>query len=229
MNYHTKLRSVFLAGGLALSAVMTPAAASGPAVEFDRIHNECVQVPGLEFGAGREWAHCQLEHVAFVVTISQKDGLNDFYATRYCLGNKPGVCERKAQVLFANRAYRAEATIAHVDSTDGKNEFLDPVAVISPDASQLLVLSTRSQGKVERRYYTWQARRWVPIDAGKWIGEYAQQLPAGQRVVQADAPVPVTLVSTVTVSVPGQQKQTREVQLEMSGGELRVAASRGQL
>ena len=225
MNYTTLLRSVLLVGGLALSAVMVPAAASGPAIEFDRIHNECVQVPGFEFGAGREWAHCQLEHVAFVVTI----GLNDFYVTRYCLGNKPGVCERKTQVLFANRAYRAEATIAHVDSVDGHNEFLDPVAVISPDASQLLVLSTRSQGKVERRFYTWQARRWVPIDAGKWIGEYAQQLPAGQRVLQAEAPVPVTLVSTVTVSIPGQQKQTREVQLEMSGGELRVAASRGQL
>jgi hypothetical protein len=225
MKYTTLLRSVLLAGGLAISAVMTPAAASGPALEFDRIHNECVQVPGLEFGAGREWAHCQLEHVAFVATV----GLNDFYATRYCLGNKPGVCERKAQVLFANRAYRAEATIAHVDSTDGKNEFLDPVAVMSADGSDLLVLSTRSQGKVERRYYTWQARRWVPIDAGKWIGEYARQLPAGQRVVQVDAPVPVTLVSTVTVSVPGQQKQTREVQLEMVGGELRVAASYGQL
>ena len=225
MNNSKRLRSLLLVGGLALSAVMTPAAASGPVIEFDRIHNECVQVPGFEFGAGREWAQCNLEHVAFVVTI----GLNDFYVTRYCLGNKPGVCERKAQVLFANRAYRAEATIAHVDSTDGPNEFLDPVAVISPDASQLLVLSTRSQGKVERRYYTWQARRWVPIDAGKWIADYARQLPAGQRVVQADAPVPVTLVSTVTVSMPGQQKQTREVQLEMTGGELRVAASRGQL
>ena len=225
MNYPTVLRSVLLASGLALSAVMMPAAASGPALEFDRIHNECVQVPGLEFGAGREWAHCHLEHVAFVATV----GLNDFYATRYCLGNKPSVCERKAQILFANRAYRAEATIAHVDSTDGQNEFLDPVAVLSADGSDLLALSTRSQGKVERRYYTWQARRWVPIDAGKWIGEYARQLPAGQRVVQAEAPVPVTLVSTVTVSVPGQQKQTREVQLEMSGGELRVAASRGQL
>ena len=225
MNYPTILRSVLLAGGLALSIPITPAAASGPALEFDRIHNECVQVPGFEFGAGREWAHCQLEHVAFVSTV----GLNDFYTTRYCLGNKPDVCERKAQVLFANRAYRAEATIAHVDSTDGQNEFLDPVAILSADGSDLLVLSTRSQGKVERRFYTWQARRWVPIDAGKWIGEYARQLPAGQRVVQADAPVPVTLVSTVTVSVPGQRKQTREVQLEMSGGELRVAASRGQL
>jgi hypothetical protein len=225
MNYPTILRSVLLAGGLALSVLMTPAAASGPTLEFDRIHNECVQVPGLEFGAGREWTQCQLEHVAFVATV----GLNDFYATRYCLGNKPGVCERRAQVLFANRAYRPEATIAHVDSTDGQNEFLDPVAVMSADGSDLLVLSTRSKGKVERRFYTWQARRWVPIDAGKWIGEYARQLPAGQRVVQAEAPVPVTLVSTVTVSVPGQQKQTREVQLEMSRGELRVAASRGQL
>lgn len=225
MNNSKRLRSLLLVGGLALSAVLTPAAASGPAIEFDRIHNECVQVPGFEFGAGREWAQCQLEHVAFVATV----GLNDFYVTRYCLGNKPGVCERKAQVLFANRAYRAEATIAHVDSTDGHNEFLDPVAVLSADGSDLLVLSTRSQGKVERRYYTWQARRWVPIDAGKWIADYARQLPAGQRVVQADAPVPVTLVSTVTVSMPGQQKQTREVQLEMSGGELRVAASRGQL
>jgi hypothetical protein len=225
MNNSKRLRSILLVGGLALSAVMTPAAASGPVIEFDRIHNECVQVPGFEFGAGREWTHCQLEHVAFVATV----GLNDFYATRYCLGNKPGVCERKAQVLFANRAYRAEATIAHVDSTDGHSEFLDPVAVMSADGSDLLVLSTRSKGKVERRFYTWQARRWVPIDAGKWIGEYARQLPAGQRVVQAEAPVPVTLVSTVTVSVPGQQKQTREVQLEMSRGELRVAASRGQL
>ncbi len=225
MNNSKRLRSLLLVGGLALSAVLTPAAASGPAIEFDRIHNECVQVPGFEFGAGREWAQCQLEHVAFVATV----GLNDFYVTRYCLGNKPGVCERKAQVLFANRAYRAEATIAHVDSTDGHNEFLDPVAILSADGSDLLVLSTRSQGKVERRYYTWQARRWVPIDAGKWIADYARQLPAGQRVVQAEAPVPVTLVSTVTVSMPGQQKQTREVQLEMSGGELRVAASRGQL
>jgi hypothetical protein len=225
MNYTTLLRSVLLAGGLALSAVVTPAAASGKALEFDRIHNECVQVPGLEFGAGREWTHCRLEHVAFVSTV----GLNDFYATRYCLGNKPGVCERKAQVLFANRAYRPDAKIAHVDSADGATEFLDPVALISADGSDLLVLSTRSQGKVERRYYTWQARRWVPIDAGKWIAEYARQLPAGQRVVQAEAPVPVTLVSTVTVSIPGQRKQTREVQLEMVGGELRVAASYGQL
>jgi hypothetical protein len=225
MNNSKRLRSILLVGGLALSAVMTPAAASGPVIEFDRIHNECVQVPGFEFGAGREWAQCNLEHVAFVATV----GLNDFYATRYCLGNKPGVCERKVQVLFANRAYRAEATIAHIDSTDGHSEFLDPVAVISADGSDLLVLSTRSQGKVERRYYTWQARRWVPIDAGKWIAEYARQLPAGQRIVQADAPVPVTLVSTVTVSMPGQQKQTREVQLEMIGGELRVAVSRGQL
>ena len=225
MNNSKRLRSLLLVGGLALSAVLTPAAASGPAIEFDRIHNECVQVPGFEFGAGREWAQCQLEHVAFVATV----GLNDFYVTRYCLGNKPGVCERKAQVLFPTRAYRAEATIAHVDSTDGHNEFLDPVAILSADGSDLLVLSTRSQGKVERRYYTWQARRWVPIDAGKWIADYARQLPAGQRIVQADAPVPVTLVSTVTVSMPGQQKQTREVQLEMSGGELRVAASRGQL
>ena len=101
--------------------------------------------------------------------------------------------------------------------------------MISADGSELLVLSTRSLGKVERRYYTWQARRWVPIDAGKWIAEYARQLPAGHRVLQAGAPVPVTLVSTVTVSGPGQQKQVREVQLEMVGGELRVAGLRGKL
>lgn len=225
MNCVSVLRTGFLIGGIALSALTVPASASGPVLEFDRVHNECVQVPGLEFGAGREWTQCRLEHVAFVSTV----GLNDFYATRYCLGNKAGVCERRAQVLFANRAYRPEATIAHVDSADGGTEFLDPVAVISADGSDLLVLSTRSQGKVERRYYTWKARRWVPIDAGKWIAEYARQLPAGQRVVQAEAPVPVTLVSTVTVSVPGQQKQTREVQLEMSRGELRLAASSGQL
>jgi hypothetical protein len=132
-------------------------------------------------------------------------------------------------VLFANRAYRPEATVAYVDSTEGQNEFLDPVAVISPDYSQLLVFSMRIQGKVERRFYTWKALRWVPIDAGKWIADYARQLPAGQRVVQADAPVPVTLVSTVTISGPGQKKQTREVQLEMAGGELRVAVPLGQL
>jgi hypothetical protein len=225
MKLYAIVRSTALICGLALSAMTAPAAAATPALDFDRVHNECVQVNGLEFGPGRQWAHCNLEHVAFVVTV----GLNDFYATRYCLGNKPGVCERRAQVLFANRAYRPEATVAHVDSTDGQNEFLDPVAVISPDASQLLVLSVRSQGRVERRFYTWQARRWVPIDAGKWIAEYARQLPAGQRVVQADAPVPVTLVSTVTISGPGQKRQTREVQLEMTGGELRVAAPRGQL
>jgi len=225
MNYPLVLRTTLLVAGLAFSVLAAPVSASGQALEFDRIHNECVQVPGLEFGAGREWAHCRLEHVAFVVTV----GLNDFYATRYCLGNKAGVCERRAQILFANRAYRPEATVAHVDSADGHTEFLDPVAVISADESQLLVLSTRSQGRVERRFYTWQARRWVPINAGKWVAEYARQLPAGQRLVQADAPVPVTLVSTVTVSGPGQQKQTREVQLEMVGGELRVAATHGQL
>jgi hypothetical protein len=225
MNCLSALRTVLLIGGVLLSAFTVPASASGPTLEFDRVHNECVQVPGLEFGAGREWTHCRLEHVAFVSTV----GLNDFYATRYCLGNKDGVCERRAQVLFANRAYRPDAKIAHFDSADGATEFLDPVALMSADGSDLLVLSTRSQGKVERRYYTWQARRWVPIDAGKWIAEYARQLPAGQRVVQAEAPVPVTLVSTVTVSIPGQRKQTREVQLEMVGGELRVAASYGQL
>jgi hypothetical protein len=225
MNKFKVLRSIVMIAAAALAVISAPASASGPALEFDRVHNECLQVQGLEFGPGREWAHCSLEHVAFVVTV----GLNDFYATRYCLGNKPGVCERRAQVLFANRAYRPEATVAHVDTTDGQNEFLDPVAVMSPDDSQLLVLSLRSQGKVERRYYTWQARRWVPIDAGKWIADYARQLPAGQRVVRADAPVPVTLVSTVTISGPGQKKQTREVQLEMTGGELRVASVHGQL
>jgi hypothetical protein len=225
MNFSTLLHATVLTCGVVLSTMSAPVSASGSVLEFDRVHNECLQVPGLEFGPGREWAHCNLEHVAFVVTV----GLNDFYATRYCLGNKPGVCERRAQVLFANRAYRPEATVAYVDSTEGQNEFLDPVAVISPDYSQLLVFSMRIQGKVERRFYTWKALRWVPIDAGKWIADYARQLPAGQRVVQADAPVPVTLVSTVTISGPGQKKQTREVQLEMAGGELRVAVPLGQL
>ncbi len=225
MKSSTVLRAVLTIACVSSFALTVPASASAQALEFDRVHNECVQVPGLEFGPGREWSFCSLEHVAFVSTV----GLSDFYATRYCLGNKAGVCERRAQILFANRAYRAEATIAHIDSADGGTEFLDPVAVISADGSELLVLSTRSLGKVERRYYTWQARRWVPIDAGKWIAEYARQLPAGHRVLQAGAPVPVTLVSTVTVSGPGQQKQVREVQLEMVGGELRVAGLRGKL
>lgn len=217
------LLALLLAAGSAMLATGS-AHAAGNAVEFDRIQNECVQVAGLEYGQGRRWAACSLQRARFVATI----GLYDMYEAEYCLGRSATRCDNVAQVMFSNRAYKAEA-VPVLQRLDPAGTRYEDSLVVDSASPNLLAIGSRRGSKIERRYYHWQANGWQPVAAGGWTGELSAHLPAGTRVLRAGTPEPTTLTSVLRLAGPDGRTREGRARLEFRDGALRVLGLDGPL
>lgn len=174
---------------LAASALSAPLAARAeeekkPAIEFSRIQAECVRTDAVPFGPGGRWTSCRLTGAGFVGTI----GLLDFYYASYCLVARGERCDGTALMLFANRAYRPEATL-QFHRVDPAGTRYDHAQMVGSFGQHAIAVTVRRPGRgaLERRFLAWDEPRWVAIDRAQWrealAAGLAARLPEGLRAV----------------------------------------------
>jgi hypothetical protein len=215
------LLSPLLAGVSAAKADDKPAA-----IEFENIQDECVQTDAVKFGPGRKWSACKLTRAGFISTI----GLLDFYYAEYCLIKSGKACDRQALMVFANRAYRKEATLQlhRVDAAGSRYDA--PITIGMGDQNVLTTAyyAPRSD-KAQRAYFNWSKPGWKPVDTVSWRNELQRQLPEGMtvRLGANELPDPVNMSLQLPLLHKGAQKGasggTVEVQFAIEGDRLQVA------
>jgi len=217
-------------------AVVDKAVVDKNKVEFARVQSECVQSVDITFGPQGRWASCRVTRAGFVATI----GLQDFYYAHYCLANKAGNtttntaggCDRQAQVVFRNRAYRPEAFVDMV-RIDPPGTGYDIPLLIGSDTESALVTGVRfsDQSEAERSYFIRRQDRWEPIEARAWLTHLPERLPAGLSVraqsAQSALPDPTTMVVRMPLFVAADRDccatgGSVEVQLSIEGGVFQV-------
>lgn len=165
------LAAALLAGVATLSAAAEPAK---PAIEFARIQDECVSTPAVPFGPGERWSSCRLTRAGFVGTI----GLLDFYYATYCLVSRGERCDRAALMVFANRAYRPEATLQFHRVDPAGTRYEHAMMVGTADAHAIATTARLPGQPVERQFRAWAGDRWQPVDAAAWRATLAADLPS---------------------------------------------------
>jgi hypothetical protein len=181
------LLAPLLAGASVVSAEEKPAA-----IEFAKIQDECVQTDAVKFGPGQKWSACKLTRAGFISTI----GLLDFYYAEYCLVKSGKACDRQALMVFANRAYRKEATLQlhRVDAAGSRYD-----APITIGLGEQNVLTTAyyapKSDKAQRAYFNWSSPGWKPVDTVSWRKDLWRQLPEGMtaRLRANELPDPATM------------------------------------
>lgn len=162
------------------------------------VQEECSQVGEISFGPGQRWANCQVTRGRWVSTID----LVDMYQAQYCLGSHPDNCERRALLLFGNRAYTPMAKLMLQRLDPAGTEYDDPL-VIKNEYGRILTVSVRlPDGSRNKQYYLWQAGGWVPIDSQAWLNDLAKRLPAGSTADQVGLPEVDTMSAQATFFRP---------------------------
>lgn len=152
-----------------------PAQAGGDQADFALVLKQCVPAGGVSFGPQGRWAECRLEARDWVVTIDPLD----FYQVQYCLGGSGGECERRAWLLFANRAYHPAARLVLERMDPGATRY-EPPLVVRSGRNVILELAAAAPGApAARSHYLWQGGRWVPVENRAWLRELAPRLPRG--------------------------------------------------
>ncbi len=188
---------------------------AGDVVEFGRIQDQCVQAGPARFGKGMKWAACRLDSARFVSTI----GLLDFYAAQYCLVGSSGRCERSALMVFANRAYRPEATLV-LHRVDPAGTRYDLPVVTGNDADNLMGVTVRSPGSkvAERSYFYWKDAGWRAVAPEAWKVEALRLLPAGSRIDGTLVPTVENLSAKATIRRPGLPGEAASVDFGFHAG-----------
>ncbi len=191
----------------------------GDVVKFADIENRCLQVGGIRFGAGRAWAGCRLISSRFVSTI----GLLDFYHARYCLLDKAGrQCDRQAMLVFANRAYRDDATLVMLRMDPAGTAYEGPL-VTGQGPDNLMVMSVKQPGRPARMDYRyWNQARWNVLPAAAWRDAVQAQLGEGARVVGMVHPAADSLAASARITLPGRQAINSRVEFAFTGGRVQV-------
>lgn len=156
--------------------VSTPTHAIGNLTALLNVQEECAQVGEISFGEHQRWAECAVTRGRWMATID----IIDMYQAQYCLGSgQDGICDKRALMVFGNRAYTPLANLLLQRIDPGDTEYDDPL-VVKNDAGRFLTISARfHDGTKNSRYYVWQAGQWVPIDSQAWLIDLKKQLPAG--------------------------------------------------
>ncbi len=197
-------------------------------VEFARVQAECVQSAEITFGPQGRWQSCSVTRAGFVATI----GLQDFYYAHYCLANTTGRCDRQAQVVFRNRAYRPEAFVDMV-RIDLPGSAYDTPLLIGSDTESALVTGVQfpGEGEGERSYFIRRQDRWEPMEARAWLKNLQARLPAGLSVravrAQSALPDPTTMVVHMPLFLAADRDccatgGAAQVQLSIEGGVFQV-------
>ena len=192
----TVLAAGLLAAPAAQAQSLMKKAESVEYFDFNDIQEKCVRTVEANFGEDGRWKDCRLERAGFVATI----GLQDFYFAEYCLIKSGSKCDRQAQLVFSNRAYRPEAVLRlqRIDAAGTRYE--NPL--VTGDAGQDILVTTVKLPRAkmaERTYYTWAGRDWSLVDVQSWRSDLKKMLPegVGTRLAAGALPDPVTLEMSV--------------------------------
>jgi hypothetical protein len=139
-------------------------------VEFAKAQRGCVETGAITLGPRGRWAECQITRRDWVATI----GLLDFYQYQYCLGGSPGHCERRALLIFSNRAYNPSARLVLQRIDPGATQYDDPLVVETRQGTVLVISGQAPGGAGIRQHYLWQGSRWTPVMAGPWLNAESQ-------------------------------------------------------
>jgi hypothetical protein len=169
-----------LKGALLLLAalVSSPSYASDEIVKFAGVQERCVQVSKIRFGPGARWSGCSVTKGRWFATM----GLSDLYQAQYCLEKDKGVCEARAFLVFANRAYTPEARLLLLRIDSGSAEYDDPVVIQTAFGDIMTVSARTADGAETRSYHVWRDGRWLPVDAKAWTRDVARWLPKGATI-----------------------------------------------
>ena len=163
---------------LLAAVVSSPVHARGDVTKFEGVQERCVQVGKIKFGANAKWSDCSVTKGRWFATLD----ILDLYQVQYCLGKGDGVCDQRAFLVFANRAYTPNAKVILQRFDPGAAEYDDPL-VVQTKYGDILTLSARfPDASASKSYYRWHAGRWIPIDARAWLRDLAKQLPKGQTI-----------------------------------------------
>lgn len=170
---------------LLLSAlVSTPVHAAGDLIPFAGVQEKCVQVGDITFGPDGRWAGCHVTRARWVATID----FLDLYQVQYCLGMRAKACDKRALVIFANRAYTPEAKVLLVRMDGGSMKYEDPLVVLSDNETVMSVSARNATGIVAKSYYLWRTDHWVAMDAQGWLKGLSTYLPKGASARQEPWP-----------------------------------------
>ena len=199
---------------LVAAIASSPAHARSDVVKFEGVQERCVQAGSIKFGPGTRWASCRVTKGRWFVTM----GFLDFYQAQYCLGKDDGICEQRAIVVFANRAYKPDAQIVLQRLDAGATEYDDPLVVQTPYGDIMTVTGRAPDGAEARSYYGWRAGRWIPIDATAWVREVAKRLPQGASLAsRAIWPDLDTMSAHATVTGAGDAgREVAEIRLGLA-------------
>lgn len=186
----------------------------GDTVQFADIQERCVQAGQVRFGPGQRWSDCRLMRARFVSTI----GLLDFYHAQYCLIRSGNKCDRHALVVFANRAYKDDATLVLERFDAPGTIYADPL-VTGSMLDNLLVLSARQPGQAfSREYRYWQQAAWRPVPGDAWKNLALAHFGVGTRIKGAVMPDAESMAVRVEVQEPGRRASSMQLQFGLRNG-----------
>jgi hypothetical protein len=188
---------------------------------FPQLQKACVQTPAIRFGAKARWASCEVTHARWFVTLD----FLDQYQTQYCLGKRGQTCEKRALLVFANRAYTPTARLLLQQVDAGDTEYDDPLVVGTTDGTVMLLTSRRPGSADRHRYYQWQGTRWTALDSQAWQRDLTRRLPPGSRIKTSAAPDISSMSARVVLTSADAAAPEREISvpLRLSGGRLVMA------
>ena len=169
-----------VAAVLSVMAIMaSPAAhARGDALKFEGVQEHCVQAGGIKFGANSRWKDCQVTKGRWFATLD----FIDMYQAQYCLSDGGESCDRRALMVFSNRAYKPAAQLMLSRTDAGDAEYDDPLVVQTAYGDMLELTARTPAGHVEKTYHLWRSGKWTSVDARGWLREASKHLPKGMSV-----------------------------------------------
>lgn len=152
--------------------------ARGDAIKFSGVQEHCLQVGSVKFGPNSQWKECRLTKARWFATLD----FIDMYQAQYCLSKGDDGCDRRAQLVFSNRAYKPGAGLMLQRTDPGAAEYDDPLVVQTAYGDMMELKARLPGGSVDKSYYLWRSGRWVPVDAHGWLRDLSKQLPKGTSV-----------------------------------------------
>jgi hypothetical protein len=212
---------IALAFLLAAAAASMPARAAGDTVKFEGVQEHCVQAGAITFGPKGRWSGCHVIKGRWFATM----GILDMYQAQYCLHGRRGLekdaegCDRRAFLVFANRAYTPKAQVLVQRIDPGSARYDDPLVVQTP-YGDILELTSHLQGDaIAKSYYLWRSGRWVPIEARSWLQGLAKRLPKGLSPKEA---WPDADSMTARAALAGADERVAQVELGVADNRFMV-------
>lgn len=163
---------------LLAAVVSSPAHARGDITKFEGVQEHCVQVGKIRFGANTKWPDCSVTKGRWFATLD----FIDMYQAQYCLGKGDGECDRRALLVFGNRAYTPNAKVILQRIDPGAAKYDDPLLVQTKYGDILTLSASFPDGSVSKSYYRWRSGRWIEVEGRGWLRDLTKQLPKGETI-----------------------------------------------